>query len=114
MLGEHSDLQVVGEASDGLEAVHKAEKLQPDLIVLDLGLPSLDGLEATRRIRTLSPESKIIIASQESSADVVQEALRSGALGYVIKANIANQLMTAIEAVLRGKHFVMGMTDDSG
>lgn len=113
-LGEHSDLQVVGEASDGLEAVHKAEKLQPDLIVLDLGLPSLDGLEAARRIRMLSPKSKIIIASQESSADVVQEALRSGALGYVIKANIANQLLTAIEAVLRGKHFVMGMTDDSG
>jgi chemotaxis response regulator CheB len=71
MLGKHPDFQVVGEASDGLEAVQKAEKLQPDLIVLDLGLPSLNGLEAARRIRRLSSKSKIIVASQEFSAEVV-------------------------------------------
>jgi chemotaxis response regulator CheB len=86
MLGKHPDFQVVGEASDGLEAVQKADKLQPDLIVLDLGLPSLNGLEGARRIRRLSSKSKIIVASQESSAEVVREALRSGALAYVTKA----------------------------
>jgi two-component system nitrate/nitrite response regulator NarL len=79
MLIDCPDLLVVAEASDGLEAVRKAEELQPDLIVLDLSMPKRNGLEATRRIRTLSPKSKIIIASMESSADFVREALRSGA-----------------------------------
>jgi DNA-binding NarL/FixJ family response regulator len=99
MLSNRSDLLVVAEASVGLEAVRKAEELQPDLVVLDLSMPKLNGLEATRRICTLSPKSMIIIASLESSADFVQEALRSGAEGYVIK--VANQLLPAIEAVLR-------------
>jgi DNA-binding NarL/FixJ family response regulator len=105
MLSSRPALLVVAEASDGLEAVHKAEELQPDLIVLNLGMPKLNGLEATRRIRTLSSKSKIIIASLESSADFVWEALRSGAAGYVIKAKIANQLLPAIEAVLQGKRW---------
>jgi DNA-binding NarL/FixJ family response regulator len=103
MLSNRPDLLVVAEASDGLEAVCKAEELQPDLIVLDLYMPKLNGLEAARRIRTLSPKSKIMIVSMESSADDVQEALRSGAAGYVIKTKIANHLLPAIEAVLQGK-----------
>jgi DNA-binding NarL/FixJ family response regulator len=112
ILSSHPDLLVVAEASDGLEAVGKAEELQPDLIVLDLAMPKLNGLEATRRIRTLSPESKIIIVSLESSADFVQEALRSGASGYVIKAEIFNQLLPAIDAVLRGKRWFVEPMDD--
>ncbi len=99
-------LQIVGETSDGLEAVHKAEELQPDLIVLDIGLPTLNGIEAARRIRKLSPESKIVFISQESSADVVQEALALGALGYVVKAHAGSGLLAAVEAVLEGKQFV--------
>jgi DNA-binding NarL/FixJ family response regulator len=99
-------LQVIGVAVDGLEAVQKAEELQPDLIVLDIGLPSLDGIEAARRIRKLSPESKILFISQESSADVVQETLALGALGYVVKAHAAIELLAAVNAVLDGRQFI--------
>jgi DNA-binding NarL/FixJ family response regulator len=105
-LGTRPELQIVGEASDGLEAVQKAEELQPDLIVLDIGLPTLNGIEAARRIRRLSPESKILFISQESSADVVQEALALGALGYVVKTHAGSELLAAVEAVLEGKRFI--------
>jgi DNA-binding NarL/FixJ family response regulator len=105
-LGTRPELQIVGEASDGLEAVHKAEELQPDLIVLDIGLPTLNGIEAARRIRKLSPQSKIIFVSQESSADVVQEALSFGALGYVVKTHAGSELLAAVEAVRQGRQFV--------
>jgi DNA-binding NarL/FixJ family response regulator len=99
-------LRIVGETSDGLEAVLKAEELQPDLIVLDIGLPTLNGIEAARRIRKLSPESKILLISQESAAEVVQEALALGALGYVVKAHAGSELLAAVAAVLEGKQFV--------
>jgi DNA-binding NarL/FixJ family response regulator len=105
-LGKKPELQVVGEASDGLEAVQKAVELKPDLILLDLGLPKLNGIEAARRIRKLSPESKILFVSQQSSADIVQEALISGALGFVVKAHAGTELLTGVEAVLQGKQFV--------
>jgi DNA-binding NarL/FixJ family response regulator len=72
------ELQVIGIVSDGLEAVQKAKELQPDLILLDIGLPTLNGIEAARRIAKLSPESKILFVSQESSADIVREALNVG------------------------------------
>jgi DNA-binding NarL/FixJ family response regulator len=105
-LGTRPELQIVGEASDGLEAVHKAGELQPDLIVLDIGLPTLNGIEAARRIRKLSPESKILFVSQESSADVVQEALSLGALGYVVKTHAGSELLAAVGAVRQGRQFV--------
>ena len=98
--------QVVGEAADGLQAVSKAEELKPDLIILDIGLPKLNGIEAVRRIRKVSPESKILILSQESSADVVQEALSSGALGYVVKTDAETELLAAMKAVRKGRQFV--------
>jgi DNA-binding NarL/FixJ family response regulator len=106
MLGQRPDLQIVCEASDGLEAVKHAEELQPDLIVLDIGLPGLHGIEAARRIRKLSPNSRILFASQESSADLVQEALTAGGLGYVLKAHAEWDLLVAVEAVLQSKQFV--------
>jgi CheY-like chemotaxis protein len=99
-------LQIVGEVSDGLEAVQKAEELQPDLILLDLGLPSLNGIEAARRIRNLSPKSKILFVSQESAADVVREALSVGARGYVVKAHAGSELLAAVDAIRHGKRFI--------
>jgi DNA-binding NarL/FixJ family response regulator len=105
-VGGRPEFQIVGEITDGLEAVQKAEELQPDLIILDIGLPSLNGIDAARRIRKLSPSSKILFMSQESSADVVQEALSLGALGYVVKAHAGAELLTAVEAVLQSRQFV--------
>jgi DNA-binding NarL/FixJ family response regulator len=77
-LAERRDLQVIGEASDGLEAVQRAVQLKPDLVLMDIGLPLLNGIEAARKIRELVPEAKIIFLSQESSTEVVQEAMGLG------------------------------------
>lgn len=106
MLRKRPELQIVGEAADGLQAVQKAEELQPDLVVLDIGLPSLNGIEVARRIRKLSPESRILFVSQNASVPVVQEAFAEGAKGYVIKTDARRELLTAVDAVLRGEQFV--------
>src|SRR6516225_2500012 len=99
-------LQVIGEVSDGLEAVQKAQEVQPDLILLDIGLPTLNGIEAARRIRELSPQSKILFITQETSADVVQVALATGARGYVVKTDAGSELLSALDAVLQGETYV--------
>ena len=100
------ELQIVGRASDGLEAVRKAEEVKPDLIVLDIGLPTLNGIAVARRIRKLCPECRILFLSQESSADVAQEAFSLGAMGYVVKAYAGSELSAAVEAVCEGRQFV--------
>jgi DNA-binding NarL/FixJ family response regulator len=105
-LVERPDLQIVGEASDGLEAVQKAVELKPDLVLMDIGLPSLNGIEAARRIREIVPEAKIIFLSQESSADVMQEALSVGASAYVVKVSAGTELVSALEAVIPQRTFV--------
>jgi len=105
-LRKRSGLQIVAEVSDGLEAVQKSQELQPGLILLDVGLPTLNGIEAARQIRKLSPESKILFVSQESSSDVVQEALTIGAQGYIAKTNAGIELLAAVEAVCQGRRFV--------
>ena len=99
-------LQVVCEATEGLEAVEKAQELRPDLILLDIGLPGLNGIESARLIRKSLAESKIIFVSQETSASIVQEALSLGACGYVVKPQVETDLIAAIEAVLQGRTFV--------
>jgi len=102
---------VIAEVSDGSEAVREAEILQPDLILLDIGLPGLDGIEAARRIRRLSPDSKILFVSQESSSDMIKAALSIGALGYVIKAHAASELLAAVETVCGGGQYVSNGND---
>jgi DNA-binding NarL/FixJ family response regulator len=114
IIGKRRDLQIIGEVSDGLEAVRKAEELQPDLILLDIELPMLNGIEAARQIRRLAPKSKILFLSQESSADVVQEALSFGALGYVVKAHAGSDLLAAMDAVSLGKQFVSALANYDG
>ncbi len=102
------DLQIIAEASDGLDAVQKTAELKPDLILLDIALPSLNGIEAARQTRKLAPESKIIFLTQESSAEVVQEALALGAWGFVVKTRAGRELLAALESVISGKRFVSG------
>ena len=103
---QHKELLVVGEASDGAEAVRKAAELKPDLIVLDIGLPKLNGIEAAAKISELSPGSKILFLSQENDASTVEAALETGAWGYVHKLSTGAELSSAIAALLHGRRFV--------
>jgi DNA-binding NarL/FixJ family response regulator len=112
MLEEKTECVVIGEASDGLDAIEQAKELQPDLILLDLSLPKLNGMEAGRRIRKLCPHSKIIFLSQDPSPEIVQGALRLGAVGYLLKSD-ANELSFAVDAILQGKVFVSRRVKDS-
>ena len=118
VLQARPEWQVISEASDGLEAVQKAQDLKPEIILLDIGLPKLNGIEAALRIRQLSPSSKIIFLSQNSDLDVVLAALDTGAKGYVRKTDAGSELLLAVDAVLRGKQFVSsslkGFTHTSG
>jgi len=105
-LQKQPELQVIGEVSDGLEAVQKAEELQPDLILLDIDLPTLNGIEAARQIRKVSPASRILFVSENRSADIAEEALSTGASGYVVKSDTGSELLPAVKAVLEGKRFI--------
>jgi DNA-binding NarL/FixJ family response regulator len=105
-LRDRKNFNVIGEACDGLKAVQQAEALQPDLILLDIGMPELNGLDAARQISHLAPNARIIFLTQESSPDVVGEALSLGAWGYVAKVQAGRELLDAVEKVMRGQRFV--------
>jgi DNA-binding NarL/FixJ family response regulator len=109
---ERPQWQIIAEASDGSEAVQKAAELKPDLILLDIGLPRLNGIEAARQIRQLSPSSKIVFLSLTKNLEVVRAALSTGALGYVHKTDARRELVPAVDAVLRGKQFVSSSLKD--
>ena len=106
MLQIRPELRVVAEVGDGLEAVKKAQELKPDLILLDIGLPTLDGLEAAARICQVAPGTKIIFVSQNNDKDVVRRALSNGAQGYVLKTDAGSELLAAVAGVLGGDNFV--------
>jgi DNA-binding NarL/FixJ family response regulator len=106
-----TDLHIVADVSDGIEAIQQAREQQPDLILLDIGLPGLNGISAARQIREACPSSKILFVSQEVSADVVGEAMNTGASGYVVKLDASTDLLPAIEAVLGGRRFLSASLD---
>ncbi len=97
--------QVVDEAEDGLEAVEMADKLQPDVILMDVSMPRMDGLEACRRIRKNHPQAEILIVTQHDSAQMMREAMDAGARGYVVKSDAARDLLTAVEAASEHRFF---------
>jgi DNA-binding NarL/FixJ family response regulator len=105
-LHENRGLRVIDVASDGLEAVLKAKQLQPDLILLDIGLPKLNGIEAAQRISQVAPESRILFLSQERDPEVAQAALSVGGDGYVVKSDAEDELFAAVKAVMLGKKYL--------
>jgi DNA-binding NarL/FixJ family response regulator len=106
VLGQIPNLRVIGRESDGLEAVQRAVELQPDMILLDIGLPTLNGLQVAKRVQQKVPNAKVLFISHELSGDVVEAALDSGGLGYVHKSQIHEELLLAIDEVLAGNQFV--------
>jgi DNA-binding NarL/FixJ family response regulator len=105
LLGGRPEWQIVDEAADGVEAVDKANLLKPDVIVLDVSMPRMDGLEACRRIRKSVPDIEILIVTQHDSPQMMREALGAGARGYVVKSNVARDLPAAVEAVSQHRQF---------
>jgi DNA-binding NarL/FixJ family response regulator len=105
LLEAHPGWEVIGEAADGLEAVDKADRLHPDVMVLDVTMPRMNGLEACRLIRQKAPGLEILFVTQHDSPQMMREALEAGARGYVVKSNAARDLLEAVEAVSQHRVF---------
>lgn len=105
LLSKNPNLEVISEADNGLDAIAQVQHLRPDVILLDIGLPKLNGLEAARRILELVPSAKIIFLTQEGDVDVAKEAFSLGARGYVLKEYAQTDLLAAVAAVLQGNGF---------
>jgi len=106
VLISNPNLEVVAETADGEQAVEKARDLHPDIILLDISLPGISGIEAGRRIRAISPESRIVYVSQHDSLRMAEDAMKLGACGYVVKSDAGRDLLAAIEAAREGRVFV--------
>ena len=106
LLGLHDDIEIVGEASEGKEAIEKARELAPDVIVMDIAMPGMDGLEATRRIRKKSPEVKVLVLTQHDNREYILSAIKAGAAGYVPKRALGSDLVSAIRTVYKGDSFL--------
>ncbi len=106
LLQAERDFSIIGETGDGLEAVQLVERLHPDVLVLDLMMPSLNGLEVTRQVTKRSPQTRIIILSMHANEAYVREALRNGAAGYVLKESSAADLVQAVREAIAGRRYL--------
>jgi DNA-binding NarL/FixJ family response regulator len=113
MLEANPDYQVVAEAGDGLEAIHKAAELHPEIVLLDIGMPILNGIEAAARIRRASPHSKIVFVTQENDRDIRTAALATGAERYLLKSRVVSELIPAMDALVPGECATAGVPDSS-
>lgn len=105
LLESRPEFEILGEAGDGLQAIEKAVELRPDVIVMDVSMPQLDGLQATRQIRKKLPQTKILILSQHDTSHMLAAALEAGANGYVTKSQVSRCLLSALDAVSNGRSF---------
>jgi len=106
LLSIHDDIKIVGEASEGKEAIEMAQELMPDVVVMDIAMPGMDGLEATRRLTKRNPKIKVLVLTQHDNKEYIFSTIRAGAAGYVPKKALGSELVSAIRAVCRGDSFL--------
>lgn len=106
LLALQDDIEIVGEAAEGKGAIEKARELEPDVIVMDLAMPGMDGLEATRRIRKKNPSVRVLVLTQYDSREYILSAIKAGATGYIPKRALGSELVTGIRAVYQGDSFL--------
>jgi DNA-binding NarL/FixJ family response regulator len=106
LIDDGHDLRVVGVAGNGREAVAEAQRLHPDIVIMDIAMPELDGVEATRRIREKCPDTRVLMLSMYLSAEHIHRALQAGAQGYVLKESAGDEVVEAIRALRAGKRYL--------
>jgi two-component system response regulator NreC len=113
ILAGQTDMEIVGEAGDGNQAVEQAEKLKPDVVVMDVAMPNLNGIEATRRLAAASPHTRVLALSMHKDSVYVREILRAGAKGYLLKDSIDRDFLDAVRAVAKGEAYLSPAIADS-
>jgi two-component system, NarL family, response regulator NreC len=113
ILSSQPDMEIVGEAGDGREAVELSEKLEPDVVVMDVAMPGLNGIEATRRLSRSLPRTRVLALSMHKDAVYVREILRAGARGYLLKESVDTDLLAAVRAVARGEGYLSPSVSDA-
>ena len=113
ILSAQPDMQIVGEAANGREAVEAAEKLQPDIVLMDVTMPELNGIEATRRVATASPRTRVLALSMHKDAVYVREILRAGARGYLLKDSADEDLIAAVRSIAKGEGYLSPAVSDA-